>query len=85
MRWLEAANVSVDKVFLVPFSNEDRAALTVCAPHLRRLTGREWRPEDWKKGELADWRVMWALMLDLHESITEAEQAVSDEDMRRPT
>lgn len=84
VRWLEAASVAVDRVFLVAFDDADRQALSVSASYLRRLSTREWGPEDWKKGELADWKVMWALMLDLHDSLTEAEQAVTEEDMRRP-
>ena len=84
LRWLDASTVAVDRFFLVPFDNEDRAALKVCGPYLRKLASREWSPSDWKKGELADWKVMWALMLDLDDSLTEAEQAIDEEDMRRP-
>jgi len=82
LRWLDASTASVERVFDVPFDNDDRHALQVCAPYLRRLATRDWSPADWKKGELADWKVMWALMLDLGDSINEAEQAASNDGAR---
>jgi hypothetical protein len=83
LRWLDAATAAVERTFEVDFDSDDRAALTVCAPYLRRLAAREWSPSDWKKGELADWKVMWSLMLGLHDDITEAEELEAG-DNRRP-
>ena len=85
LRWLDAATAAVERTFEVEFDLPDRAALTVCEPYLRRLAAREWSPSDWKKGELADWKVMWALMLGLHDDITEAEELEAGDDNRRPT
>ena len=84
LRWLDAATAAVERTFEVEFDSDDRAALTVCAPYLRRLAAREWSPSDWKKGELADWKVMWSLMLGLHDDITEAEELDTGDDNRRP-
>lgn len=84
LRWLDAATAAVERTFEVEFNSDDRAALTVCAPYLRRLAAREWSPSDWKKGELADWKVMWSLMLGLHDDITEAEELEAGDDNRRP-
>ena len=84
LRWLDAATAAVERTFEVEFDSDDRAALTVCAPYLRRLAAREWSPSDWKKGELADWKVMWSLMLGLHDDITEAEELEAGDDNRRP-
>ena len=84
LRWLDAATAAVERTFEVEFDLADRAALTVCEPYLRRLGAREWSPSDWKKGELADWKVMWALMLGLHDDITEAEELEAGDDNRRP-
>ncbi len=83
LRWLDAATAAVERTFEVDFDSDDRAALTVCAPYLRRLAARKWSPSDWKKGELADWKVMWSLMLGLHDDITEAEELEAG-DNRRP-
>ena len=83
LRWLDAATAAVERWFEVEFDSDDRAALTVCAPYLRRLAAREWSPSDWKKGELADWKVMWSLMLGLHDDIAEAEELEAD-DYKRP-
>jgi len=85
LRWLDAATAAVERTFEVEFDSDDRAALTVCAPYLRRLAAREWSPSDWKKGELADWKVMWSLMLGLHDDIAEAEELEAGDDNRRPT
>ena len=84
LRWLDAATAAVERTFEVDFDSDDRAALTVCEPYLRRLAAREWSPSDWKKGELADWKVMWALMLGLHDDIAEAEELEAEDDNRRP-
>ena len=84
LRWLDAATAAVERTFEVEFDSDDRAALTVCAPYLRRLAAREWSPSDWKKGELADWKVMWSLMLGLHDDIAEAEELEAGDDNRRP-
>ena len=84
LRWLDAATAAVERTFEVEFDSDDRAALTVCAPYLRRLAAREWSPSDWKKGELADWKVMWSLMLGLHDDIAEAEKLEAGDDNRRP-
>ena len=84
LRWLDAATAAVERTFEVEFNSDDRAALTVCAPYLRRLAAREWSPSDWKKGELADWKVMWSLMLGLHDDITEAEELDASDDNKRP-
>ena len=84
LRWLDAATAAVERWFEVEFDSDDRAALTVCAPYLRRLAAREWSPSDWKKGELADWKVMWSLMLGLHDDIAEAEKLEAGDDNRRP-
>ena len=83
LRWLDASTAAVERTFEVEFDSEDRAALTVCEPYLRKLAAREWSPSDWKKGELADWKVMWSLMLGLHDDIAEAEELEAD-DNRRP-
>ena len=84
LRWLDAATAAVERTFQVDFDSDDRAALTVCEPYLRRLAAREWSPSDWKKGELADWKVMWSLMLGLHDDIAETEELEAEDDNRRP-
>jgi hypothetical protein len=84
LRWLDASTAAVERTFEVDFDSDDRAALTVCEPYLRKLAAREWQPSDWKKGELADWKVMWALMLYLHDDIAEAEELEAGDDNRRP-
>ena len=84
LRWLDAATAAVERTFQVEFDLADRAALTVCEPYLRRLAAREWSPSDWKKGELADWKVMWSLMLGLHDDIAETEELEAEDDNRRP-
>ena len=84
LRWLDAATAAVERTFQVDFDSDDRAALTVCEPYLRRLAAREWSPSDWKKGELADWKVMWSLMLGLYDDIAETEELEAEDDNRRP-
>ena len=84
LRWLDASTAAVERTFEVEFDLADRAALTVCEPYLRKLAAREWQPSDWKKGELADWKVMWSLMLGLHDDIAEAEELDTGDDNRRP-
>jgi hypothetical protein len=84
LRWLDASTAKVERTFEVDFDASDRASLTVCEPYLRKLAAREWQPSDWKKGELADWKAMWALMIGLHDDITEAEELESGDENRRP-